>query len=174
MKGTVAVCLKETIHKKGGARTWNEVLAGAGIAPDTIFTMAEDVPDESIVALMESSARVMGWTLQQTFDEFAEYWMLEYGPRVYVAFFDGKKSAREFLETMDNVHIVVTNTMPNARPPRFRYEYVGERTMIMHYSSHRGMIDVMTAFIRGVGKYYKEDLKITKLGSDRVQIDFPS
>jgi hypothetical protein len=174
MKGTVAVCLKETIQKKGRSGAWNEVLQGANFAPDTIFTMGEDVPDAGIVALMESSARVMGWTLQQTFDEFAEYWMVEYGPRVYVAFFDGKKNAREFLETMDNVHIVVTNTMPNARPPRFRYEYVGERTMIMHYSSHRGMIDVMTAFIRGVGIYYKEDLRITKLSADKVQIDFLS
>ncbi len=174
MKGTVAVCLKETVIKKGGEKAWEEILTKAGFGPETLFTMGEDVPDGSIVSLMESCSKVMGWSMQDTFDEFGEYWMLEYGPRVYVAFFDGKRSSREFLETMDNVHVVVTNTMSNARPPRFRHEYVNDSTMIMHYASHRGMIDVMVGFIRGVGKYYKEELKITKLGPEKVQIEFPA
>jgi hypothetical protein len=174
MKGTVAVCLKETIVKRAGASGWQAVLAGAGFPPETIFTMGEDVEDARITALMGAACTVLGLSQQAMFDAFAEYWMVEYGPRIYIAFYDGKRNAREFLETMDNVHIVVMNAMTHAKPPRFRCEWVADDTMIMHYASHRGLIDLMVSFIKGVAKYYREDLSVTKLGPDRVQIVFPA
>jgi hypothetical protein len=31
----------------------------------------------------------------------------------------------------------------------------------------------MVGLIKGVGNFYKEDLKVTKLGNDRVKIVFP-
>jgi methyl-accepting chemotaxis protein len=172
MKGTVAVCLKEMVQKRGGRTAWEQVLAGAGYEPSQLFTMGEDVPDERCTALMGAAQQVLGLDGQGILDAFAHYWMCDFGPRVYVAFYDGKKNAKEFLLAMDNVHIVVTNTMTNARPPRFRCELPDERTMIMHYASPRGMVDLMIAFIKGVGAYYKEALQITKLGPDRVQIVF--
>jgi len=43
----------------------------------------------------------------------------------------------------------------------------------MKYISKRGLIDFMVGLIKGVGKYYREDLKVTKLGNDRVKIVFP-
>jgi hypothetical protein len=43
----------------------------------------------------------------------------------------------------------------------------------MKYKSRRGLIDFMVGLIKGVGKFYKEDLKVTKLSSDKVEIVFP-
>jgi hypothetical protein len=43
----------------------------------------------------------------------------------------------------------------------------------MTYNSRRGLIDIMIGLIKGVGKYYKENLKVTKLGPDKVEIKFP-
>jgi hypothetical protein len=173
MKGTVVVCLKEMVQKRGSREHWERVLREAGYDRNELFTMNEDVPDDRVTELMGATCKVMGWELQRTFDEFAEYWMCDYGPRIYIAFYDGKATAREFLATMDNVHIVVTNSMANARPPRFTYEWPNPHTMVMHYDSQRGLVDLMISFIKGVGKYYKEPLEITTLTPSTVQIVFP-
>jgi hypothetical protein len=49
---------------------------------------------------------------------------------------------------------------------------VGPKTLIMHYKSHRGLIDFMVGLIKGVGKYFKENLQVRKLGDKRVEIVF--
>jgi len=48
-----------------------------------------------------------------------------------------------------------------------------EKALIMKYKSQRGLIDFMIGLIKGVGKFYREDLGVTKLGNDQVEIVFP-
>ena len=74
---------------------------------------------------------------------------------------------------MDYVHATVIKNVPNAQPPRFEYEWLDDKTLIMKYKSRRRLIDFMVGSIKGVGKYYKEDLRVTKLGNDKVKIIFP-
>jgi len=74
---------------------------------------------------------------------------------------------------MDSVHVASTKSIPGANPPRFDYEWNDEKILIMKYKSQRGLIDFMVGLIKGVGKLYKADLKVTKLGSDKVKIVFP-
>jgi len=75
---------------------------------------------------------------------------------------------------MDSVHVATTKSIPGANPPRFEYEWKDEKTLIiLKYKSRRSLVDLMVGLIKGVGKFYKEDLKVTKLGSDKVEIAFP-
>lgn len=92
---------------------------------------------------------------------------------MYRPYFIGVKTAKEFLLKMDSVHAKTTRNMPNAHPPRFEYEWEGEKTLIMKYKSQRGLIDFMVGLIKGVGKHYNEELKVTKLGGDKVRVIFP-
>ncbi len=62
--------------------------------------------------------------------------------------------------------------MENAHPPRFEYDWKDDKTLILKYKSQRGLIDILVGLIKGVGKYYKEDLKVSKISSDKVQIVF--
>jgi hypothetical protein len=75
---------------------------------------------------------------------------------------------------MDKVHQMVTQNIANAHPPRFEYDWKDDQTLIMTYKSNRNLIDFLVGIIKGVGKYYKENLKVMKLGKDKVQIRFPS
>ncbi len=43
----------------------------------------------------------------------------------------------------------------------------------MTYKSKRGLIDFLVGLIKGVGKYFKENLEVTKLGNNKVKIVFP-
>jgi hypothetical protein len=48
----------------------------------------------------------------------------------------------------------MTKPVKFARPPRFGYEWQGEKHLIMHYESGRGLVAPMPGLIRGLGKYY--------------------
>ena len=73
---------------------------------------------------------------------------------------------------MDDVHTQTTKTIADAKPPEFTYKWKDDNTLIMGYKSHRGLIDIMVGLIRGVGKYYKDDLEVTKISDKEVEIKF--
>ena len=75
---------------------------------------------------------------------------------------------------MDELHIRVTHHFDNAQPPRFNYTWKNDTTLIITYKSHRRLIDFFAGLAKGVGKYYKEDIKVTKLSEEQVEIVFPA
>jgi hypothetical protein len=91
---------------------------------------------------------------------------------MYAHYYSRYKTARDFLLAMDTVHVTMTKTLQDARPPRFDYAWKNEHTLLMRYTSHRGLIDFAVGLAKGVGKFYKEDLEVTKLGTDQIQIIF--
>jgi len=47
-----------------------------------------------------------------------------------------------------------------------------EKTLIMKYKSHRGMIDFLVGLVKGVGRYFNENLTVTKRTNTEVEIVF--
>ncbi len=73
---------------------------------------------------------------------------------------------------LNNIHVIMTKTMDNAHPPKFEFEWKNDNTLLIHYSSERGLIDFAVGLTKGVGTFYNEDLKVTKLGPDTFQTVF--
>jgi hypothetical protein len=173
MKGVIASCLGNLVQEKFGKDKWEEVLEQAGLNRRTQFLSTQDIEDAMVMKVVESVCKILGITLLQAADAFGEYWINTFAPKIYTVHFRNKKSSKDFLLDMDNVHATVTKTMPLARPPRFSYEWKNDNTLLMTYKSHRGLIDFVMGLVKGVGKYYKENFKVTPLGNSRVQIIFP-
>ena len=93
--------------------------------------------------------------------------------KLYGSYFKGANNSKELLLKMDDIHDKVTKNIPNALPPRFEYEWKNDKTLILKYKSKRGLIDILLGLVKGVGKYYKEDLKVTKISNDKLQVIFP-
>ena len=173
MKGTIAKCLAEMITERFGQDRWENILQTAGLSPDSRFLATQNVDDGVILKVVDSACSVLNLSLAQVADAFGDYWGTVYAPRIYGAFYETAQSAREFLLKMDDVHVTMTRAISDAHPPRFEYEWQDDKTLIMKYQSLRGLIDFVAGLAKGVGKYYKEDLHVTRLGSDRVKIVFP-
>ncbi|HPM41617.1 MAG TPA: heme NO-binding domain-containing protein, partial [bacterium] len=73
----------------------------------------------------------------------------------------------------DRVHDEITRSVKNARPPHFEFEWKDPRTLIIVYKSKRGMIDFAVGLLRGVGRFYKEDIRVKKLPDDRIEVVVP-
>lgn len=173
MKGVIALATKELIQKKFGQDAWTKILKNAGIEKEPVILPITDIDDKTILDILKSAESVLNLTPTQLADAFGEFWVMEYSQKLYKHYYTASKNAKDFLLKMDNLHESMTKKMSNAKPPRFEYEWSDNQSLIMKYKSERGLIDILVGLIKGVAKYYNENLKISKLGKDKVKIVFP-
>ncbi len=171
MKGVIALCLKDLVCNNYGKDRWEKVMETAGLKKNMLILPNSDVEDSTVMAMVEAVCKELGISPAQAADAFGDYWVNNYSQQLYSGFYKGK-TAKEFLLNMDNVHVRMTKQMEKSNPPRFEFEQKGENTLIMHYSSHRGLIDFLIGIVKGVGKYYNQPMLVTKLDNKRVQIIF--
>lgn len=172
MKGTIVRCLEELVVTQFGSDKWEQSLKDIGLRTSARISPLSDFPDTQVIDLIRAVCQNLGITFVQAADAFGDYWINVYSQRMYPMYYERKPTAKDFLLGMDNIHVQLTQAMEQARPPRFDYEWIDDKTLIMHYKSHRGLADLVVGLARGVGKHYHEDFQVTKLGLDRVQIVF--
>lgn len=110
--------------------------------------------------------------MEQAGDAFGDYWVNDYTPGIYKSIFSKYKSAREFILGMDDVHTMITNTVPNAKPPRFTYNFTNDNTLVMTYESSRGLILVLMGLVKGLARYFNEKLTVSKINEKSIKIIF--
>jgi hypothetical protein len=149
------------------------LLQEAGVKPNTMFLPFLDVEDATVTKLIDVLCRQQHLALQQVADAFGRYWVNVYSQTLYATHYKQHKTAKDLLLSMDEIHVKMTKTIKDARPPRFRYEWKDKKTLIMHYKSHRGLNDLLVGLVRGAGSFYREELQVKKIGLDKVEIVFP-
>ena len=174
MKGAIVQCLGDLVKSNFGNDKWEQSLEIAGFSKTSFFIPLQNVDDEKVIKIIESLCKVANISPAQAAEAFGEYWVNVYAPKLYGSYFRGINTSKEFLLKMDSVHDSVTKNIENAHPPRFEYEWKDQKTMVLKYKSKRGLIDILSGLVKGVGKYYKEELKVTKLSNDKLQVIFPS
>ena len=174
MKGTVLVCLREVIISAGGDEVWRACLVDGGIEPFTIFSPSADVPDEQAVAVIEAACRRLGLTLQQAADAFGNHWVNSYSPKVYKSFYAKHTTARGFFADINEMHERLTRRLPDARPPRFRLDWAADDVLVMHYESHRSLIEIAIGMAKAIGSYYREDLEVSRVSATALKVVFRS
>ena len=173
MKGVIVLALKGMVQEKFGIDKWEAALKKAGIDKEPTILPISDVDDQIVLKVINSLCETLNISLTQAADAFGDYWVNVYSQKMYGVYYEGVKTAKELLLKMDSVHVATTRSMSNAHPPRFEYKWKNENTLIMTYKSQRGLIDFLVGLIRGVGIFYREALRVTKLGDDTVEIVFP-
>jgi hypothetical protein len=161
------------VSQRFGDATWRAALEKAGVDPTTIVLPLADYDDATVLALVDAVCAVTGLTKAQALEAFGEHWITEYGKRIYSQYYRGCASAREFFEKLADIHLSVTRTMENARPPRFSVEWRSERCLHLHYSSHRDLLDLAVPMAKGVGKHFGEALLVRKVGQGTLEVRFP-
>ena len=173
MKGTILTCLGELVATKYGKDVWEKSLNDAGFARTTLILPISDIPDAQVIKLIEVVCRNLNISHAQAAEAFGDYWVNVYSQGLYAQYYAKHKTARELLLAMNGIHLIVTQSIKNAKPPKFEYEWKDEKTLLIRYRSHRRMIDFAVGLIKGVGKLYKESLGVTKLNATTIQVTFP-
>jgi len=172
MKGTIVNCLERLVADRFGKEVWLKVLDNAGVSRQAIFLALADVPDEIVLNLVNGVCKELNIGMKEAADAFGDYWVNEYASKMYANFFRGVSNAKEFLLKMDKIHTTVTKTLSNASPPKFSYRWADEKTLLMRYDSERNLIHFFQGLVKGVGKYYGEDLVMTMRTPNEMEIQF--
>lgn len=172
MKGVIADAIACMVTEKFGRDTWRKILEEAGFRKFTTFLATQNVEEKDLQRLLETLCRVLGIDKQQAADAFGEYWVSCYAQRVYPAHFLGCRDARSFILKLDSIHAKATEELEGARPPRFSYRWEGKNELVIEYRSPRGMIDFAVGLLKGVGKHFGEELKVTKVSEGALRVVF--
>ena len=172
MKGAIVNCLKEMIVSKFGQSKWSEIMIASGQRPDMIILATIDMDDELILKVVENSCKILNQTIEQVTDLFGDYWMNTYAISVYKPYYGNTSTAKEFFIKLNEIHTKVTKYIPNAKPPKFEYEWKSENVLILTYISPRGLIDFVVGLAKGIGNYFHQNLSVRKISATRVEVIF--
>jgi len=172
MKGAIISCLKELVVSKAGKEKWNEIMLASNQNPMTPIYSNSDVPDAEAMNIVKQTCNILNISLIEAADAFGDYWVNNFAARIYQAYYMGRKSAKDFILQMNDVHERVTKNIENSSPPKFSYQWETDKILYFTYHSNRGLIDFVVGLLKGVGRYYKENLKVTKLSDTIVEIVF--
>lgn len=172
MKGAIYICLAQLVKEKFDEEKWSCILNKSGLDHKINVLSTQDIEDAIVLKVIDSTCNVLNLTLVQAADAFGDYWMNIYAPKTYGVYFRKANTAKEFLLNMDTIHETETKNISNARQPRFEYKWENGKTLIIIYKSKRGLVDFLVGLVRGVGKYFKQDLEVTKISNDRVRVVF--
>jgi hypothetical protein len=169
VKGTIVKCLEDLVKKNVGEPQWKAILEKSGHG-SAIFMTNQNIPDGEVIKMLEATCGVLNIEMPAAMEAFGVHWSTKYAPAMYGVYFEKAKTAREFLLNLDQVHVVMTKNA-GASPPRFTYEWKGEKELVMHYASPRGLVALMPGLLKGVGLYFKEAIEVVLKGND-VHVKF--
>ena len=171
MKGTIVKAAKDLVVSKFGEKIWLNVLIDTGFNINKVFYVREDIDDKVVMQLIGNIAKHTGLSIDQVLEAFADHWVNVHLPEVYPSIqFDDLK---EYILSIDEIHVMMTESVPNAKPPRFDYEWKSDKELIMTYKSHRGLIDLAVLILRKLGEKYNEKITVEKIDDKRLKIIFP-
>lgn len=170
MKGTIVKAAEKLVISQFGVEVWEKVLVNAGLEHDHFFLIRDDVEDELVMKIIKSIGVFGNLTMEQVLEAYAKYWIHTYAPEVYPSFkFD---TAIDFIMNIQPIHDVMTENVPNAKPPRFDYEWKGKKELLMTYTSARGLIDLVILMMKEIGVKYNEKLDVKKVSNTQFTVVF--
>lgn len=158
MKGTVVATWVRTCRKLYGDSVVNEAMDKIGYESKKVFSPIEDVEDDKVNVFMNYIAKKQNIDLKQLWRTVGEDNIHAFH-HDYPAFFK-HDNLYSFLRTLFDIHVVITQRIPGAKPPIVSIEAISSREAIFTYKSKRGMFDYLQGVLIGAAKFFKEEIKI--------------
>ncbi len=162
MYGMVNKAIEEMVTAAHGEPTWLEIKRRAGVA-DPIFISNEGYPDEITYRLVGAASDVLALPADRILHAFGEHWVLNTARKGYGHLMTaGGSSLGEFIGNLPLFHDRVALLYPKLAPPRFEVTDRTERSLQLHYLSHRaGLTPFVAGLISGLGKMFETPVRAT-------------
>lgn len=170
MKGTIIKAAEKMITSSYGIEKWEEILKKAGFECDHVFLIRDDVPDNKTMQLLGAAMEILNFSKEELFKEYAKYWIHHYTQDVYPSF--KFNTAKEFIENIPTIHNYMTESVPNATPPGFEFNWLNDNELELTYISKRGMIDLAKHILFEIGVKYNTKISITKIDETKLKLIF--
>lgn len=162
MHGIIFKVVKDFVVEQYDRDAWTAILEEAGVG-GKLYVPVSTYPDEEILAIVAAASELTEIDtpdLLQAVGEFAlPDLMSTYGVHV-----DDEWSAIDLVANVETyIHTALREKQISTfTPPELTSERIGEDAALVVYDSERGLCDLATGLLRGVGEYYGEPLSVTE------------
>ena len=138
-----------------GEAVWEQIKARAGVEVD-VFLSNEGYPDEITYNLVAAACEILQAPPVQILRSFGEHWVLHTAQKGYGGLMQAAgRTLPEFLRNLPDFHSRVSMVFPKLQPPRFECTDITERSLTLHYFSHReGLAEFVVGLMHGLGKMF--------------------
>ncbi len=157
MKGTVVSIWLNTCRKLYNDSQVNEAMNHAGWETNKIFSPLEEVDDKVIARFISKLSDARSLTKEKLWNDIGKDNIQSF-VNVYPVYFK-KRSAYEFLKSLNDIHIAITKKISGAKPPAVDIVQTSKRKAVMTYSSKRKMFDYFLGMLEGTFEYFNEQLE---------------
>ncbi len=157
MKGTVVSIWLNTCRKLYNDSQVNEAMNHAGWETNKIFSPLEEVDDKVIAKFISKLSETRSLTKEKLWNDIGKDNIQSF-VNVYPVYFK-KRSAYEFLKSLNDIHIAITKKISGAKPPAVDIVQTSKRKAVMTYSSKRKMFDYFLGMLEGTFEYFNEQLE---------------
>lgn len=161
MYGMVNKSIEQMVVSAHGEAAWQEIKRRAGITEE-IFISNEGYSDDITYRLVGAASEFAGRPAEEILHAFGEHWVLHtakqgYGPMMAA----GGRTLRDFLVNLPHFHDRVALIYPKLTPPQFEITDCQERSLRLHYFSHRsGLTAFMEGLLSGLGKMFETPVRV--------------
>lgn len=170
MKGTVVSVWMQTCRKLYGDSSVDSTMEYVGWGSGRVFSPVEDVNDSDIKKFMEKMSSSQKVSTEQLWRAIGNDNINSFA-KVYPVFFKHERTYG-FLKSLYDIHTVMTQKIPGAKPPVVDIKPVSSREAVMKYQSKRGMFDYFLGMLEGSFAYFNEkyEYNIEKKNEDSMEI----
>ena len=174
MKGTVVSTWLKTSRVLFSDDVVDQVLESVQVPKNRIFSPLEDVDDSLIFTIIEKIAQQGNISVSELWEKIGVENITTFS-NTYPGFFK-HSNAYQLLRSMNDVHKIVMKRIPGAKPPKLDLVPISRNEAIFTYGSERGMKNYLVGLLKGVSKYYNEEINIEpieeKQGEFRLKLTF--
>lgn len=162
MYGMVNRAVEEMVLDQYDEATWTRIKQRADVDVD-VFVSNEGYSDDITYRLVDAASEILELPADKILDAFGRHWILCTAKEGYGALMDaGGRSLAEFLSNLPGFHARVSLIFPELKPPRFRVSHQTERSLHLHYYSHRtGLSAFVIGLIHGLAEMFATPVIVT-------------
>lgn len=161
MYGLVNQAVEDLAVQLGDAPLWSAIKERAGVDLQAFVAM-QSYDDDVTYRLVAATSAVLEMPPKAVLEAFGEHWITYAGQSNYGPIFATMGATLpEFLRNLDSMHVRITLSMPQLKPPSFSCEEVDAETVLVRYWSHRdGLAPMVTGLLRGLGALFDLAIKV--------------
>ena len=161
MYGLVNKALEQMIIESYGDKSWKAI---KDKADDDINVFISNIsyPDDITYKLVGAASAELNIEAGILLYDFGKYWVLKTGAQSYRSLFEAAGSTlKEFLLKLQDFHARVMLYYPNLTPPTFFIENIQDKSLDVHYMSHRkGLTEFVRGLLDGLAEYYETNIHV--------------
>lgn len=161
MQGNFIVELQKYVTDKFGEEAWKALLTNAGIKPNKIYFRLNSYPDEEIINILNSAAKLSAGSSTKLLEDFGMFLGEEF-LRIYSGLVLPNWRTMDVIENSDVLmQEALKNLTSKAAPLKLSIKKGPQGEVHINYYSPRKMCMVGIGICKGVAKHFNEEIKVT-------------